>query len=179
MLKEKSMFQAAVDVGIDKYFDSKNQINNFMYKTFLKVKADPEKYGVLPETVMEVDEAMARRNIGVTKRKAELLEDDQHDKISNIKEADIRQIVTIGRNKAAILMDRKMDMLLKSKKALAKENIVSLAKVFGIYFDKGQIVRGEATEHIAVLSRVDSNITPEQAMEELIKARERTMETKG
>lgn len=175
LLKEKSMFGAACEIGIDKYFDKKTDVNNFMYKFFLEVKADPSIAGLHPDTMMEVDEAMRKRGIG----NREVIDyDNATEKLSNIKEAEIKDIVIMGRNKASILIDKKMNYLMKNKKALEKESLVNLAKVFGIYFDKSQIVQGQATENIAVMAKVDDNLTPEQAMEALLRSREKIMADK-
>lgn len=176
MLREKSLFEAAVECGIDKYFDNKAQIINYMYRSFLKIRSNPEAFAISPDIVEEVEDKMSRRNL-YGKDRRELINEEFTNKLANIKDADVKQIVHLGRNKAAIILDRKMDMLLQSKKALAKENIVSLAKVFGIYFDKAQIINGQATEHIAIMAKgVKDDITPEEALNELIKRREKHME---
>lgn len=175
LLKDKSMFAAACEAGIDKYFDKKTDINNFMYKFFLEAKTDPAMVGLHPDTMLEVDEAMKKRSIG---NKEVIDYDNATEKLSNIKEADIKDIVIMGRNKASILIDKKMTYLMKNKKALEKESLVNLAKVFGIYFDKSQIVQGQATENIAVMAKIGDDLTPEQAMEALLKNREKTMADK-
>lgn len=178
MLIDHSQVEAANASGIDKYFKTSKEIQSYMYRMFLKVKLNPEKFGVLPETVLAVDEAMKRRNSANQSPYSEMAIESEFEKLSNIKEADIKGIIVTGRNKAAILIDKKMNLLLKSKKALEKESLVNLAKVFGIYFDKGQIIQGQATENIAVLSKVSDGLTPEEAMEALIKSREKIMEDK-
>lgn len=175
LLKDSSMFKSACEVGIDKYFDKKTDINNFMYKLFLEVKSDPSIAGLHPDTIMEVDEAMKKRSIA----NKEIIDyENVADKLSTIKEADIKDAVMIGRNKASLLIDKKMNYLMKNKKALEKESLVNLAKVFGIFFDKSQIVQGQATENIAIMAKVDDNMTPEQAMDALLKTREKIMADK-
>lgn len=175
-LETKTPFEVACEFGIDKYFDSKKDITNYMYRMYLQIKNDPGKYGISEEKAMQIQDAVQRRN---TNKSSVLIQEEVEEKLSNIKEADIKDIVIIGRNKASILMDKKMNMLLKSKKALEKESIVSLAKVFGIYFDKSQIVMGQATENIALMAKVDENLTPEQAMDALLKHREKTSAEKA
>jgi hypothetical protein len=178
MLREKTTFNAAIECGFEKYFDNKRQILNYMYKLFLRVKNNPEEYSIHPKTVEEVIVAMDSRNLGKVKN-GTVKFDALQKKLSDVKDHDMKEVISIGRNKSAVLLDKKMNMLLRSKKALEKESIVSLAKVFSTYFDKGQIMSGQATENIAVLAKnVPDDITPEQAMAELIKRREKELEDK-
>jgi hypothetical protein len=65
-----------------------------------------------------------------------------------------------------------MDMINSNKKMLEKENLVSLAKVFGIFFDKSQILQGQATENIAIKAKISKDMSPEESLEELLKMRE-------
>ena len=47
-----------------------------------------------------------------------------------------------------------------------------LATTVGILFDKGQIIQGEATENVAVLAKIKSDMSPEEMMDAVLKMRE-------
>lgn len=71
------------------------------------------------------------------------------------------------------LINKKLDHLGKDKKSLDKVGIGELAKVAGILFDKGQIIQGQSTENIAVMSKnIKTDMSPEEAMEVLLNMRE-------
>jgi len=169
-----------IEVGrhfdFDKHYKNDASVRNAVYRTYQEVLSDPKKFGVNDEVIDLVKQSLKTRSIKRTKTASPVEEDI---KMSPIDRNDLKGMVMTGRNKAAGLLDKKMDMLAKSPKKLDKENIVSLAKVFGIYFDKAQIVQGEATENIAVLAKnVDENMSPDDAMSELLKMREKTQEDK-
>ena len=63
-------------------------------------------------------------------------------------------------------------MLNKSRKALNQQSLPALTTAFAILFDKSQIIKGEATEHVAVMGKIDSDIKPEQAIDMVLKMRE-------
>jgi len=173
-LATQSILDAAVDFGFDKYFADKKSTRNAAYRVYLEVKSNPGKFGVSDELVKIVSDSFETRK--VKRGKAELVAERPN--LSPVDAKDVKGLLIAGRDKAAQLIHSKMDYLSAHPKKLQEENIVSLAKVFGIFFDKAQIIQGEATEHIAVLSKLDDNIKPEDAMMALLKMREKVIEEK-
>jgi hypothetical protein len=76
-----------------------------------------------------------------------------------------------GKRVAWLLLNKKLNLAAKNKKELDKIPAVSLAQIASTVFDKAQIVNGEATENIALRAKIDDNITPEVALEEILKRR--------
>ena len=180
-LASNSYIDAGLEHNLDKHYANRNSIRNAVYRVYQEVLVEPGKFGISDEIVDLVKDGLKARSINKGK-KATPAENDAaaiKEDMSPVNSGDIKAIVTGGRNKAAMLIDKKMDILLKSPKKLDAEKISSLATVFGIFFDKAQIVQGEATENIAVLAKnIDENMTSEEAMESLLKFREKTMEDK-
>lgn len=161
-LANKSQYATGLEFGLDKYFKSNTGIINTVNKIYQEVKANPAKFAVSEEVVQLVEKGMMDRK---STHSAPLM-------IKNPGEVEVRDLIIGGNKKAWILLNSKMDYLMKNKGAFKKESIVSLAKLAGIVFDKSQIMSGEATEHIAIRSKIDSGITSEQALEQLVKLRE-------
>lgn len=151
-----------MEFGIDKYHKSSNAIRAQVNKVYREVKETPEKYAISPEVLKMVEDGMASRTMGRPKA----LEAIQVEKVSE------KELVVGAGRKAWLLLNRKLDVLAKDKKAFNEESLMNIAKMAGITFDKSQIVKGEATEHISLKAQIDQNITPEQALEQLLRFRE-------
>jgi len=74
-------------------------------------------------------------------------------------------------------MAKKLSMI--SNAELKKMSLKDFGTLFGILFDKGQIIQGQATEHIAHLSKVEDGLSPQELMETVIKQREHAVERKS
>lgn len=163
-LANKSQFAVGVDFGFDRYFKTNSGVVNKVGQIYREVLKDPEKFAVSTEIVSMVEQAMeARRR---TKNPSPTIP------ISNPGEVDERDLVIGAKKKAWVLLNKKLDYLGKHKKAFEAESIMSLAKLAGIVFDKAQIVSGEATEHIALRAKVDSNLSSSEALVQLLSFRE-------
>jgi len=88
-------------------------------------------------------------------------------------------LILDGRKQAFTILMRKLKLINSSKKRLDDANVSSLAQVFGIIFDKGQIIQGQSTENIAMMAKVDSNMTPQQLMQAVLGVREQIIESKN
>jgi hypothetical protein len=173
-LANKPLLDVGFEFGVDKHFSDRMAIRQAVHRIYKEVLVEPGKYGVSDEVVDFVKSSMATRKAITTRKETE----NELVGLDGIDKGDIKGLVTKGRDKAAVLLHKKMDMISKSKKRLDKESIVNLAKVLGILFDKSQIVQGEATEHIAVLAKVDDKLTPQEQMDMLVKLREKTVADK-
>lgn len=162
-LASKSQFQVGLDFGINKEYESNTSVVNVVNKIYHEVKENPERFTVTPDVVELVEKGMdSRKGTRSAIRRVEL----------ENPEFDERSLVVGAGKKAWILINQKLDYLAKNKKAFRNESIMNLAKVAGIVFDKSQIVKGEATEHIALKAKIDQNITPEEALGLIMKFRE-------
>lgn len=85
---------------------------------------------------------------------------------------DMKGVIIGGRNKAVMLLHKKMDRLSKNKKMLDMTPLSQIATMFGILFDKAQILTGQATENIAVMAKINKEMTPEETLAALTQMRE-------
>ncbi len=165
MLGEKTLYETGIEFGFDKKYKDARAVTNAVYNIYKKVLADPQKYVVTPKEVDKVKAIISQRSI--TPQRTTLAE--KLDKEAN---PDFKDLVLSGRKKAFHLLNMKMDRVSRSPKALDEVNITALAQTFGILFDKAQIISGEATENIAVLAKIDKDMTSEQALASILKMRE-------
>jgi len=165
-LATHSLHEAGMEFGFDKYYKTNAGMKNAVYKIYREVHNDPEKFCISLDTVDLVAESMSNRAVAkpnpskpTLKEQAELSKD-------------IKELSLSTRDQAANLLFRKMDMIGSSRKKLDDVSLSVLATTFGILFDKAQIIQGQATENVAVLAKIDKDMTPEESLDFILKVRE-------
>lgn len=96
-----------------------------------------------------------------------------------IRKIDTQEMVELSkdtRNLAIQTLNKKLIELYNNPDELNKINLAQLATVFGILFDKSQLLNGLATENIAIHAKIDVNMSSDKAMEALSKMREKYQE---
>lgn len=171
-LSTKTLYEAGIQFGLDKYYKDSRAVTNAVYNIYRKVLADPQRYAVLPETVELVKGVVANRSVSKTANTT------LREKIDVDANPDFKDLVLSGRKKAFVLLNKKMDRVMKSNKSIDEIGITALAQTFGILFDKAQIISGEATENVAVLAKIDRNMSSEDALATVLKMREKNNEEK-
>lgn len=167
MLASKPMYQTALEFEFDKHYKDSRAVRNAVYKIYQDVKKEPDKYFVSQDVVDLVVQAIQERGKTVPAGTQSLRE-----KSDAIQTQDIKEVVQTGRKKAYILLNSKMDRIASSKKRLDETSITALAQVFGIIFDKAQILNGEATENVAIHAKLDKDMKPEDAIAMVLQMRE-------
>jgi len=180
MCGDKTLAEVGFEFGLDKNYKTVATMKSAVARIYNQVKNDPDKYFINQNTYNKVLDAVEeRKTAGLTPFKSNKPEDVVEEPITIrekreiINPDDIKGLILGGRNKAAKLIYEKLDRIGKSKKLLDNVSLGEMAKVVGILVDKGQILQGQSTENIAVLSKnIDSNLTPEEAIEAVLKMRE-------
>lgn len=174
MLAYKTLYEVGIEYQFDKKYKDSRAVKGAVYRIYQAVRKDPEKYFVQAETLELVEKAMqARISSPVIVKGAAAAEAlTLREKNDVLQKTDIKALLIGGRNKAYTLINTKMDRISSSRKKLDAVSIGELAKVFGILFDKAQIVQGEATEHVAVMAKVSKDMNPTEALELVLKMRE-------
>lgn len=165
-LAGKTLYDVGIEFGVDKHYKDAVAVRNKVYQIYNAVKNDPEKYSVHPETVELVTSVVSGRKV------APRNESTLSDKQSALQTKDIKELTLGGRDSAIRLIHSKLGWLETHPKALMEEKLSDLGKIFGILFDKSQIIQGQATEHVAVMGKIDTNMTPEQALDAIVRSRE-------
>lgn len=165
MLGNKTLYEVGVEFGFDKKYKDVRAVNNAVYRVYQQVKAEPSRFMITDDVVEIVVANVSNRNLG--KREGVLRE-----KTEVLDKQDIKELTISGRKKALDLLHMKMERLATSKKRLDEVPITSLAQTFGIIFDKAQIIQGMATENVAVLAKIDKDISPEEAIKLVLHMRD-------
>lgn len=159
-LASKSLRQVAVDFELTDKYSSLDSATAAVQRIYNQVKNNPEEFIVSPDTVELVVSSVSNRTAG---------RPVIHE---NINEKDIKDLVTSGRDKVARIINRKLDYVERSPKLIKELSFAQLGTIFGILFDKSQIVQGQATEHILKISKIDSNMSADQALDTVLRMRE-------
>lgn len=167
-LASASLYDVGIQFGLEKHYKDPVAIRNRIYKIYREVSQDPGMYSVHPDTIELVVAAVSKRSIAVKKPDVPTMAETQH----SLKEADIKTLTVSSRDRAGRLIGQKLEYIENHPNALRNESLVTLGKIFGILFDKAQIIQGQATEHVAVMSTIDSNMSPEDALATVLKFRE-------
>ena len=178
MCKEKDFVAVGYEFGLDKYYKTVPGMRTAVSRIYNSVKNDPEKFGLSYERANEVAVVVSGRQSSGLKniKTGEAMPSTLREKNLIINPEDIKGLITGARNKAAKIMFDKLGRIERSKKATDDIGLGELAKVVGILFDKGQIIQGQSTENIAIMSKnIDANLTPEEALDAVLKMRETQM----
>lgn len=169
-LAVKSQYKVGLEFGFDKVYKNPRAVRNAVTQIYNRVKNNLDEYGLTQEVVDMVAQGMKTRALNATAGQTTLAETQD--------EIDIKDRIINIRDKTFKLIDKKLDRMSNSNKKLDAISFKDLGIIAGISFDKSQILKGEATEHIAVLGKIDTNISPEEALEAALKMREKTVEIK-
>ena len=132
----------------------------------------PELYGILPEELALVEKSLKARS---TAQPLSVMAQPEQEivAIRELDKLDVKELVSRGTKNGWLLLNKKVDQLLKSKRQISQTPLNVIAMTAGILFDKNQISKGEATEHILMRAKVDDKMTPEQKMNWLLSLREK------
>lgn len=168
-LVNHSLYDTGIEFGFDKHYKDPTAVKNAVYRVYREVAMEIEndlegnKYSMGADILELVKTAVSGRSVA-TAPKVTLIEKKG--------EGDIKELALSTRDQAASLLFRKMDMIASSRKKLNDVSLSVLATTFGILFDKAQIIQGQATENVAVLARIDKEMTAEESLDFILKVRE-------
>lgn len=165
-LASATLYEVGMENGLDKHYKDATAVRNKVYQIYREVANEPEKYSVHPDTVELVVAAVSKRKVATRPSVPSLAE------TKALAESDIKGLTMASRDKAGALIHKKLEYIEAHPKALANESLVNLGKIFGILFDKSQIIQGQATEHVAVMSKLSADMTPDEALQAVLRSRE-------
>jgi len=170
-LASSTLYEVGVQFELDKHYKDPTAVRNKVYQIYREVLNEPDKYSVHPDTAKLVEDSVSNRKVAVRSGPT-LAEKTAENKA--ITALDIKGLTLASRDRAGRLIGKKLEYMEAHPKALAAESLVNLGKIFGILFDKAQIIQGQATEHVAVMSKLDVNMTPEESLSMILRMREAT-----
>ncbi len=167
-LAYKSTLEVGREFGFDQHYKDNSAIRMAVMGIYRTIKESPEKYGVAPETKQIVLDAMAHRHIAGAQKEISKAEKE-------IDSSSVKEMVTGVRDKSLRLLDLKLTRASKSRKSLDAIPLRDLTIVAGTMFDKSQILLGQATEHVAIMGKIEGNINPQDALDLVLKMREQNV----
>lgn len=168
-LANKSTLQVGIEFNFDKVYKNNRAVRNAVTGIFHKIKNNADEYGLSQELVDMVQAGMDERKLaGHPSNRPTQVEET---------EKDIKSMVIDARDMAWDLVGRKLQRISNNKKKLDAISFKELGWLAAVSFDKGQILKGEATENIAVLAKIDANITADDALSMVLEARDKNVET--
>jgi len=167
-LEDKPFIEVAYLFGLDRYFSTEPSMRGAITRAFNLVLDNPESYDIPSEKAAFIQGVVSQR--AIMKPVATTLREEADAK--ELKDMNLGETVLESRNLATRLVRRKLDHLDRNPKALKEMSLKELIGAFHILFDKGQIIQGAATEHIAILSNISSDMSPDEALGAVMKMRE-------
>lgn len=170
-LAHQSYKQAAMDNGLHLLFPgaSPSKLNSIVSGIVKKITKAPEIWGLSQDTVDVVQEAMDSRSI---KNNPRIRSDIA------IQEESFRDKLDTMRDTVAEIITKKLK---KYNKGQGHEDasIRDLKDLLAMAIDKSRLLRGESTENIIKMSKLDTdNLSPQDAMNVILKARDVLLENK-
>lgn len=176
-LSRMGRYQAAVHAGLDKKVKrgDKRTLERIISKVVAEVRADPKRFEIGNDMLEIVDRAMEERRVGgpgPMRDPRKFLPATPEEDMS-LEEMPVKMLVTRANRGAWFLVNKKLEKLVKTPSLLSKVSLDTLVRTAGISFDKSQIVKGEATQHIALKAKVDVNVSPEEKLQMILQIREK------
>ena len=139
----------------------------------MRIMQNPENWGITKEEADLVQKSVQARRKDRPLGSTEPSTAEQETVVyKELEQMEVKELVGRGTRQSWILFNRKLDSLLKSKNAIRKTPLNVIAMAAGVVFDKNQISKGEATEHILMKSKISKEMSPEEKMNWLLKLRE-------
>lgn len=172
MLETHTFMNAALAMGLDKWY-AKNSLIPTAQKVIALVRSDLERFAIHPDTAKKIEFCISERNQTKMSRESALEKD------LAAKNQDFKNILEDTRMGLLDILSRKVKRIGRSNKKIDEMNLGTLATTLAIIIDKTQLIRGEATENVAVLAKIDQTMTPEAALDMILKVRETNLEAKN
>lgn len=173
-LLTKTFEQVGYEFGFDKYYKSVAAMKNAVYRTFMEVKTDPDKFGADRQVYELVLKAVADRSS--SKKTRELQESLRASQ--ELAKEDVKALLVDTRNTTLSLINTKIQSIAGSKKRLDAVPLGVLTQAFSTLFDKSRIMEDMSTENVAILSKVEQDLPPDKLLDLVLKQREHAQTTK-
>lgn len=173
--KETEIFKALAhksyrDVGKDFGIEGEDAyITAVVFSIARKIKKAPELWGISQETKDVIQQGMDSRSVKKNpkiKSEVALLEESFRDKLDTIRDT-VADIIKKKLNKG------------NTNKGIDYFKLSELKDLLATAIDKSRLLRGESTENIIKMAKIDvDNLKPEDAMAVIMKARDLLIDNK-
>lgn len=170
-LIDKTLVEAGNLMGLDKFYTKKSALRWYVFSVVNRIKKAPELWGISPDAVEMVVNALnirTRKVENTTEIMVEKEREDFKDKLESI------------RDTATEILSKKLNIINKSKNNIADVKLKEISDVLKDAQTQLRLVKGESTENIIHYSKTDlDNVSPEEALKLVLKAREKMIEQKN
>lgn len=168
-LAHKSYKQVGLDFGFHFYYKTDAQVRAAVMNIVRKVRKAPEIYGISKDAVEVVDEAARSRSVKMNpKIRADIA----------IQNESFKDRLDTMRDKVAEMIMIKLQKY-DSKRTIDGISIRDLKDLLATAIDKSRLMRGESTENIIKMSKIDTDaMSPDEALKVVMKAREAMIEAR-
>ena len=167
-LIHKTSVEAAKEYGIHHMYTTDGALRMFVHNLVKKVTKAPELYGLTPDAVAIVLDALQARkfkagNTSLMVKEREALE--------------FKDKLAVIRDTATTILQKKLNKINKNQKDIDNIPIKDILAVMATATDKHRLVQGESTENVTNYSKIDvGSIKPQDALALVLKAREAYIE---
>ena len=156
--------------GLDAvYGDNKTSIRFFVHKVYSKVLKNPEAYDIDRDKAEHIKNVVSSRS---SKTNPQLLPVEVREAVERFEDT-----LEGVRNEAVSILRRKLGKI-KTNKELDDISFRDIKDIVAMTIDKTRLYSGQSTENVVQYSKVDPNLSPQEAMTLLLKAREAIIEQK-
>lgn len=169
-LAHKSYKQVGYDNGLQYYYKTDPQLRTALMNIFRRIRKAPELWGISTDLVEVIDEATASRSIKQNPRlQSEIA----------IENESFRDKLETMRDTLADIIKKKLDKLMKQKGGIDTVSFRDLKDMLAMTIDKSRLLRGESTENITKISKLDTeSLSPDDALKVIMKARDAMIEAR-
>ena len=169
-LAHKSYKEVGKDFGLHLiYPDDDTRITSVVFGIARKIRRAPEVWGLSTDAMQVIQEQIDRRSVKKNpkiKSDIAIMEESFRDKLDTMRDT-VAEIITKKLSKY------------NTVKGIENVHIRDLKDLLGMAIDKGRLLRGESTENLIKMSKLDTDsMSPEEAMKVILKAREVLIEGK-
>lgn len=167
-LTDLTLAEAGRKHGLHHLIQDNVKMKFAVHKIFKKVSANPTIYGVEPSEAKEIVALVQSRSSRANKNLAPVIERE--------KEQEFAETLEGIRNTTATMLLRKLEKAGATNKGLDDVSFRDLKDVLAMAVDKSRLLSGRSTENILHHSKIDKNISPQEALAIVLKAREAYVE---
>lgn len=169
-LAHKSYKEVGKDFGLHLVYDNDDaRVTSTVFAIARKIRKAPELWGLSKDVIDVVQQAIDKRNVKVNpalKSDIAIAEESFRDKLDTMRDT-VAEIITKKLNKY------------NTTKGIDNVQLRDLKDLLAMAIDKGRLLRGESTENLIKLSKIDTdNMSPEEALKVIMKARDALIEGK-
>jgi len=167
-LIDKTAIEAAEAMGITDRYETNASIRIYVFNVVRRIKKAPELWGISKDAVDMVQKALDSRAVV---KSSQVIKEKQRE--------EFKDRLEVIRDTAADILTKKLAIINKNKNTLDGVKLKDISDIMKDAYQSIRLIKGESTDNVIHYSKVDlDKVTPEEAMNLILKARENLIESK-